>query len=187
MRAVRPQLRVAALFAVMALGACATLPDGPSVPVLPGTGKSFDRFRVDDALCRQYAYEQVGGVSAQETANRSGVQSAVVGTAIGAAAGAAFGGGQGAAIGAGTGLLFGSAVGTSAASNTYASLQQRYDNGYIQCMFARGNRVPVFGQFASPVPWAPSPLPGYALPPRVAIPPPNAAIPPPNAPPPRLP
>ncbi len=176
---------VSALLAVTGLGACATLPSGPSIPVLPGTGKSFDQFRVDDAICRQFAFQQIGGVSAQDAANRSGVASAAVGTAVGAAAGAAFGGGQGAAIGAGTGLLFGSAVGTSVASSSFAVSQQQYNNSYIQCMFAKGNRVPVFGQFVSSSRWPASPPPG-TFPPRAGAPPPNAAVPPPNTPPPQL-
>jgi hypothetical protein len=34
--------------------------------VLPGTEKSFDQFRIDDAVCRQFAFEQIGGASAQQ-------------------------------------------------------------------------------------------------------------------------
>ena len=30
------------------LGACTTLPTGPNVMVLPGVGKPFDQFQVDD-------------------------------------------------------------------------------------------------------------------------------------------
>jgi hypothetical protein len=42
------------------LSACATVPTGPSVMVLPGVGKPFDQFQVDDMLCRQYAQTQTG-------------------------------------------------------------------------------------------------------------------------------
>ena len=38
---------------------------------LPGTGKSFDQFRADDANCRQYAFQQSGGVSAVERRPRA--------------------------------------------------------------------------------------------------------------------
>ena len=100
------------------LAACAVLPTGPSVLVLPGSGRSMDDFRYDDADCRQWAYGQVGGTTAQQSANEAAVGSAVVGTAIGALAGAAIGGSQGAAVGAGTGLLAGSAIG---ASNAWGS------------------------------------------------------------------
>jgi hypothetical protein len=46
---------------VLLLGACTTMPTGPSVTVLPGTGKNFDQFRFDDQECRQFANGQVGG------------------------------------------------------------------------------------------------------------------------------
>src|SRR3982750_848383 len=45
-------LRCAPLLAVLLLGACATIPNGPGVMALPGTGKSFDEFRANDAECR---------------------------------------------------------------------------------------------------------------------------------------
>ena len=38
-----------------ALAGCATVPTGPNVMVLPGTGKTFDQFRVDEMECRHYA------------------------------------------------------------------------------------------------------------------------------------
>lgn len=38
------------------LGGCSTLPKGPSVMVLPGTGKEFAQFQSDDGACRQYAF-----------------------------------------------------------------------------------------------------------------------------------
>lgn len=75
---------------------------------LPGTGKSFDQFRSDDYECRQYAYRQVGGTTAQKASQTSGVQSAAVGTGLDAASGALIGGGgEGAAIGAGVGTYSG--------------------------------------------------------------------------------
>ncbi len=174
--------------AVLALGACATLPTGPNVMVLPGSKKSFDQFRADEYECRDYAYRAVGGQSAEQAATRSGVASAAVGTAIGAAAGAAIGGSQGAAVGAGSGLIVGSAVG---ASNAYASgygQQARYDDAYTQCMYAKGHRVPVPASVAaSQRPAAPryTPPPGPVPPaPRYdPPPPPPTGLPP--APPPR--
>ncbi len=131
----------------VAISACATIPTGPSVMALPGQGKSFDQFRMDDYSCRQYAYEQVGGATGQRAAQRSAVSSAVVGTAVGAVAGAAIGSasgnmGAGAAIGAGGGLLVGSAAGAGYASGSYYEAQRRYDNAYLQCMYAKGNQIP---------------------------------------------
>lgn len=163
----------------LALGACATLPSGPSVMVLPGSTKNFDAFRADEAVCRDYAYRSVGGQTAQDAAANSAVASAVVGTAVGAAAGAAFGGGQGAAIGAGTGLLFGSAVGSSTAYASGYGTQVRYDNAYTQCMYARGNRVPVPASYVAQQRYAPAaPSSPAPVTPRSAPPPPPAGLPP---------
>ena len=131
--------------AMLAMSGCASLPNGPGVMVLPGSGLSFERFRNDDAVCQQFASFQVGGTTPNQAGVNSGVTSAVVGTALGAAAGAAIGGGQGAAIGAGTGLVAGGLVGTSAANSSMYDVQQRYDTAYIQCMYAKGHRVPVSG------------------------------------------
>jgi hypothetical protein len=144
-----------------ALTACATVPTGPSVMSLPGTGKSFDQFRFDDATCRQFAFEQVGGMTGQQAAQDAAVKSAVVGTVLGAAAGAAIGSasgdmGSGAAIGAGTGLLLGSSAGSGYASGSYYDAQRRYDAAYLQCMYAKGNRIPVYGRFTESAPSAPS-------------------------------
>lgn len=154
------------------LAGCASMPDGPSVMVLPGTGMAFDQFRADDAVCRQYAMFQVGGQTPNQAAVDSGVTSAAAGTALGAAAGAALGGGSGAAIGAGTGLVAGSIVGTGAAERSSYGSQQRYDTAYIQCMYSKGHRVPVSGQFSSDVR-------SRAASPATNIPPPPGSPPPP--------
>lgn len=154
---------------------CASLPNGPSVMVLPGAGISFDQFRHDDAICQQYAVFQVGGISPNQASINSGVTSAAVGTALGAAAGAAIGGGTGAAIGAGSGLAAGSIVGTGAASSSMSADQQRYDIAYIQCMYAKGHQVPVSGQFSNAVPLAHPTV----TPPNAHIPPPPPGSPPP--------
>jgi hypothetical protein len=52
--------RLLALTLVLLAG-CATTPRGPGVLVLPGSTKTFDQFRADDAQCRPYATEQVRG------------------------------------------------------------------------------------------------------------------------------
>jgi hypothetical protein len=158
---IRRPLAVALAVATLALGGCAVIPSGPSVMVLPGTGKSFDQFRADDGNCRQYAFGQVGGVSSAQAANTSAVGSTVVGTALGAAAGAAFGGGEGAAVGAGVGLLTGAAFGASNAQYSGYGTQQQYDAAYLQCMYASGHRVPVHGNMATVA----RPGPSYYYPP----------------------
>ena len=164
------------------------MPSGPGVMVLPGTGKSFDQFRADDMECRQFASSQVGGATADQAAESSGVKSAAVGAAVGAAAGAIIGGRHGAATGAGTGLIIGGASGAAAASSSQHALQQRYDFGYQQCMYAKGHRIPSSGRFengarrprsaayvAPPPPNAPPPASTDAIPP----PPPGTPPPPP--------
>ncbi len=128
---------------------CATAPTGPSVAVLPGSGMSFEQFRYDDYECRRFASDQIGGRSAADAQTDSAVKSAVVGTAVGAAAGAIIGGHRGAGVGAGTGLIVGSAAGAGAAHGSALTLQQRYDIGYQQCMYAKGHKVPVAGRFES--------------------------------------
>lgn len=183
----------AAALAVVAAG-CVSMPTGPSMMVLPGTGRSFDEFRADDYTCRQYAQDQIGGTTAQRAAEDAGARSAVVGTLLGAAVGAAANGGRGAAVGAGVGLAGGSLVGTSAAESSGYGAQRRYDNAYIQCMYAKGHRVPVTGRFTSYTPGVspaqarpatPPPPPSSALPPPSsgAVPPPPAGTPPPPPPP----
>ena len=79
-----------AMAAALALGACATVPSGPGVMVLPGAGKNFDQFQLDDAICRQWAAQQTG-ITTGQASRESAVGSAVVGTVVGAAVGAAVG------------------------------------------------------------------------------------------------
>jgi len=142
-------LRILSIAAVLTLGACVTVPSGPSMMSLPGTGKSFDQFRADDFECRQYASSQVGGTTPNQASADSGVQNAAIGTAVGAAAGALIDGSSGAGVGAGIGLLFGTLAGSNAANASSYTLQQRYDIGYTQCMYAKGHKVPVSGRFAA--------------------------------------
>lgn len=137
------------LVATLLLAACASAPTAPSVMVLPGSGRNFDDFRADEASCRRYAFEQTGGSSAQQRGREAAAASAAVGTAVGAVAGAAIGGQQGAAVGAGSGLIVGSAVGIDHAQQAGYGTQRQYDNAYVQCMYAKGHRVPVPAGMAS--------------------------------------
>lgn len=82
------QAALAALTLTLLAG-CATTPSGPSVMALPGSGESFDQFRHDDALCREYAREQTGGTDASEAARDAGTFAAsdqCTGRATGASA-----------------------------------------------------------------------------------------------------
>jgi hypothetical protein len=169
------------------LSGCVTVPTGPSTMVLPGSGKDFEQFKVDDAQCRQWALQQTGTTTAK-AANESAVGSAAVGTVVGAAAGAAVGAAYGdpatgAAVGSGVGLLGGTAVGADRAAGAEWSVQHRYDVAYMQCMYAKGNQIPLPGGFHQPPrptrqhPEAP---PGMNAP--ADVPPPPVGSPPPPPP-----
>jgi hypothetical protein len=70
---------------------CATAPSGPSVLVLPGTGKPFEQFQADVSVCRDWAARQVKGAFMDAPS---------------------------------------------------FEVQRRYDNAYVQCMYAKGHQVP---------------------------------------------
>jgi hypothetical protein len=141
--------KIALGLGALLVSACAAVPpSGPGVLVLPGTGKNFDVFRADDQQCRGYAHAQIGGKTTEQAARDSAATSAVVGTAVGAAAGGLIGGTEGAAIGAGVGLAGGALVGADASYAAAGSLQQRYDHAFVQCMYAKGHKVPVSGRYS---------------------------------------
>lgn len=158
-------LKLAALLPLLVASACVTVPTGPSSMALPGTGRGWDQFRFDDGDCRQFAQAQVGGMTPDQAGVTSGVNSAAVGTLLGAAAGAAINGGQGAAVGAGAGLALGGLAGTGTANASSYELQRRYDNAYLQCMYAKGHRVPVYGDYSSSRPAPRAYAPAYPPPP----------------------
>ena len=154
------------------LAGCVSTPTGPSVLTLPGQGKSYEQFAADAYECRQYAQSLVG-TTADQAAADAGARSVALGAALGALVGAAGGrGGEGAALGAAGGAI----AGTGAASQSAALLQQRYDNGYLQCMYARGNQVPMGGRSAAP----PRPVSQGAPSGAPSIPPPPPNLPPPQ-------
>lgn len=73
-----------AIVAGLLLAGCASVPTGPAVQALPGSAKSADEFRSDDAACRE-----------------------------------------------------------TAAMDAKATKKSRYEMAYLQCMYARGNQIPV--------------------------------------------
>lgn len=155
------------LFGMGWLSACATVPTGPGVMVLPAVGKPMEVFQAEEIGCRDYARYQVG-VAPEQAATQSAVTSAAVGTVVGAAAGAAIGAavgnpGAGAAIGAGSGLLVGGASGAQASAASATTLQSRYDMAYVQCMYAKGNQVP--GMAPAPGSYSAPPPPPQGYPP----------------------
>ena len=84
MKRISPEFAVVSVGAALVVAACASIPTGPNVLVLPGNGKSFEQFQTDDAVCRQWSAQQTG-----------------------------------------------------------TSVQVRYDIAYAQCMYAKGNQIPV--------------------------------------------
>jgi len=156
---------------IAVLSACATVPTGPSVAVLPGANKTFEQFREDNVICQHYAQETVGRTAGQ-AASDSAVKSAALGTVLGAAAGALIGAatgdpGTGAAAGAGGGLLLGGAYGADAYGRSAYTVQSRYDIAYMQCMYTKGNQVPMPAEYrlSSPAYQSPPPPPPPGPPP----------------------
>jgi len=188
------------LLATVVLGGCVSVPSGPSVMVLPGTGKDFNRFQLDDTECRQFASQQIG-TTVNESGARNTATGAAVGTLVGAALGAAIGAAAGspatgAAVGAGSGLFGGTLVGAGNAQASQGSVQRRYDASYMQCMYAKGNQVPVArgsvpaytapAAAAAATPPPPPPPPPASAPSSftpAAVPPPPGGTPPPPPPP----
>jgi len=132
--------------ALLLLGACASVPTGPSVMVLPGSNKTFEQFRFDDYECRQYASEYSGGKTAEQASADAGVRSAAAGAAIGAIAG------------------------TGAGAQSAHTVQGRYDIGYQQCMYAKGHQIPMAASrydrpYRPSRPMAPPPPPPPGTPP----------------------
>ena len=84
MKRISPEFAVVSVGAALVVAACASIPTGPNVLVLPGNGKSFEQFQTDDAVCRQWSAQQTG-----------------------------------------------------------TSVQVHYDIAYAQCMYAKGNQIPV--------------------------------------------
>lgn len=152
--------RYCALLLPPLLAACATLPTGPTVAVMPAPGKPFEVFAQEERQCRAYAAGN--SVDGNQAAGSSLAANMALGTVVGAAAGTLIGGNhQGAGVGAGMGLLAGTAVGGSSGAYAGYDAQARYDIAYQQCMYAKGNQLP--GQRLAPS--YPPPRAGYPPPP----------------------
>jgi outer membrane biogenesis lipoprotein LolB len=100
---------------LLLLSACAALPTGPHVLVLPRAGTSMEAFQWDDRECQGYASRQL-------------------------------------------------ATGAQAGASSTATLQWRYDMAYVQCMYAKGHRVPD-GAAPPPPPQTLPPAPPQGSPP----------------------
>jgi hypothetical protein len=186
----RRKLVLVLLIGALGLAGCATIPPGPSVMVLPSTGKSFEEFQAEDQICRQWAAQQTG-TTPSDAMNKNVFGNAAIGTLLGAGLGAAIGAasgnpGIGAAIGAASGAVGGTAFGVGPAYASGYEVQRRYDNAYQQCMYSKGNQIPAVVQTPSRGTWVaipPPPPPGWISPSSAPPPPPNAMPPAPPAPP----
>jgi hypothetical protein len=168
----RPLLVVG--FTLFFSGGCATIPPGPSVPVMPARHASFEAFQADDRLCRSWAEER-SGWDANQTVNRNLAGGAAAGALLGAAAGALIGAAAGdaaagLALGAGGGLLAGTAMAANPALAAGSEVQRRYDHAYQQCMAAKGHAAPAFRPEPHRARHAPPPPPrAYVGPPPPPI------------------
>jgi hypothetical protein len=156
------------LSSLIILQSCASPPMGPTVQVLPSPTKPFSVFQQDQVDCKAYAQSQVAGQA--EAANQKAVGTAVVGTALGAALGAAVGNHQGAGVGAGVGALAGTGVAANGTQAAQQSIQDQYNNAYLQCMYSKGNQVPGVAPAAAtdsgalaPIPDATASIPGQTM------------------------
>jgi outer membrane lipoprotein SlyB len=162
-----------AMVLTISLGACVTPPLAPTIPVAPGSNKSFDAFAADQGACQQYATAQTAPQAYAATNQNVGAM--LLTAALGAGIGGAVGGGHAAGIGAASGAALGTLAGASNAGFAQMSLQQQYDFLYGQCMFAHGNRVPGFSPPRSTPPYPGGPGPGAyggQLNPGAPVPPP---------------
>jgi hypothetical protein len=119
----------ASTLSALLLTACSSAAYGPSVLVLPGSGKTFEQFRFDEQECRGYAQP----------------------------------------------------------SDQDSAAQQQFDRRFVQCMYAKGHKVPVSSRYsdaqqetAARTPPPPAQPPAEA---RAPAPPPPPGQPPAEAPP----
>ena len=108
---------VAVLFLVRFLSACSTMPSGPQVQAMPGTGKSLTQFNADGALCQKNAMDVIAGKTSSQPATSKEAQGTVPDSAAKTA--------------------------PAASDSSKSGLQRRYDFAYFQCMYSKGHRVPV--------------------------------------------
>lgn len=155
---------------VLFLSACATQPLGPTVQVMPGATKPFEIFQDDQVACKKYADEQVAGQA--DAQNKKAIGTAAIGTALGGLLGAAVGGNQGAGVGGATGAIAGTGVAANGVNSGQMSIQDQYNNAYLQCMYSKGNQVPGAAPQSAAVPTGMPPPPPDAQ--AMSSPPPDS-------------
>jgi hypothetical protein len=139
--------------ALATVAGCAIVPTEPTVATFPGSQKSYDQFRDDHAFCRNQAYATVSApqtATAPVSAGPEGAPAASTSPAPAPPASAPPSTGTPAAGAMADGATQGSVAGAPAvgsptrppAGASSWDLQWYYDANYVQCMYARGNRVP---------------------------------------------
>ena len=98
---------------------CTSMPMGPTVLAMQGTGKSFAQFGKDDTVCRKFAGLQAKGMPPDQAALLSGLLSSHGGAAA--------------------------VAGVESTGESGETAQELYNIAYIQCMYEQGHRVPVPG------------------------------------------
>jgi hypothetical protein len=64
-----PASHIAVVAGLLALSACVVAsPNGPTIAVMPGQGKSFEAFQQDDFVCHQFANQSIGFASPGQAA-----------------------------------------------------------------------------------------------------------------------
>jgi hypothetical protein len=157
---VRLKATAVGLATLIVLAGCATQPTAPTVGVMPAPNKPLPEFQADHAVCKQWADSQVAGQA--QAANNQALGGAAIGTLLGAGLGAAIGAaagspGIGAAVGAASGATLGTAAGANSSAYANMPIQDQYNIAYSQCMYAKGNQVPMQYQ---------QPPQGYSAPPQ---------------------
>lgn len=115
---------IAPMASVLLLAACAGIPSGPQVAVMPAPGKPLDLFAQEDRQCRNYA-DQALGIPARGSApaNASTPNNTP----------------------AGSDSPKSPASTSNTATYSGSDAQRRYDIAYQQCMYAKGNQLPGYG------------------------------------------
>jgi hypothetical protein len=126
------------LFAAFLLSGCATSPMGPTALVMPASGKPFDVFVQEQAMCKQFAGGEVEGGATMSNLKQLGTM--VVSTALGAGLGASVRGRRGAEFGGAVGAIGGSAMAGHGSARDQNSLQGRYDLAYTHPRRGRRHR-----------------------------------------------
>ena len=130
--------------ALILLTACAEMPSGPTVAVMPAPNKPFEVFMQEDQLCRGWAAHSIGQPGHDAAAQRM-LSSTTAGLALGALVGAVAGGHHNVEAGAAMGTVMGAATGANQSNQTAWNAQRRYNIAYQQCMYSKGNFVAAYG------------------------------------------